>query len=133
MGSALQRLTALLLLSGAAALRLPHVQAPSGPLKASRRGGAFVHMNLVLTEENVESVLAECQAELGTLFGSNDQSLKVGITGVRRGPLQPTHHPCISVPLEACTSPCALAPAGGRVCGAGRPLRHCATDGPILA
>ena len=39
MGSALQRLTALLLLSGAAALRLPHVQAPSGPLKASRRGG----------------------------------------------------------------------------------------------
>ena len=35
----------------------------------------------VLTEENVEAILAECQIELGTLFGSNDQSRKVGITG----------------------------------------------------
>lgn len=38
-------------------------------------------MSLVLTEENVETVLEECQVELGTLFGSNPQSLKVGITG----------------------------------------------------
>ena len=38
-------------------------------------------MSLVLTEENVATVLEECQAELGTLFGSNAQSLKVGITG----------------------------------------------------
>lgn len=37
----------------------------------------------VLTEENVEALLAECQIELGTLFGSNEQSRKVGITGVR--------------------------------------------------
>ena len=39
--------------------------------------------DLVLTEENVEAVLAECQVELGTLFGSNEQSRSVGITGVR--------------------------------------------------
>ena len=38
-------------------------------------------MSLVLTEENVATVLEECQVELGTLFGSNAQSLKVGITG----------------------------------------------------
>ena len=43
-----------------------------------------LHMSgLVLTEENVQSVLADCQIELGTMFGSNAQSLKVGITGVR--------------------------------------------------
>ena len=98
---ALQHHVVLLLLSGATALQLPH--APSG-LLAGRRGGALfprrearglgvgVQMNLVPTEENVESVLAECQTELGTLFGSNDQSQKVGITGVRRRRLQPTSH-----------------------------------------
>ena len=81
----------LLILSGATALQLPLAHAPSG-LLASWRGAAFVsrhqargvQMNdLVLTEENVEAVLAECQVELGTLFGSNEQSRKVGITGVR--------------------------------------------------
>ena len=35
----------------------------------------------VLTEENARAVLDECMAELGTLFGSNPESLKVGITG----------------------------------------------------
>ena len=81
----------LLLLSGATALQLHLPHAPGG-LLASRRGAAFVsrqqargvQMNDgVLTEENVEAILAECQIELGTLFGSNDQSRKVGITGVR--------------------------------------------------
>ena len=81
----------LLLLSGATALQLNLPHAPSG-LLASRRGAAFVSRHAargvqmndgVLTEENVEAILAECQLELGTLFGSNDQSRKVGITGVR--------------------------------------------------
>ena len=36
---------------------------------------------LVMTEENVEAVLADCEETLGTLFGSNAQSLSVGITG----------------------------------------------------
>ena len=79
----------LLLLSGATALQLHLPHAPSG-LLASCRGAAFasrhggVQMNDgVLTEENVEALLAECQIELGTLFGSNEQSRKVGITGVR--------------------------------------------------
>ncbi|KAL1525160.1 hypothetical protein AB1Y20_020031 [Prymnesium parvum] len=40
-----------------------------------------IAMNLVLTEENVALVLADCMAELGTLFGSNSESLQVGITG----------------------------------------------------
>ena len=82
---------ALLLLSGATALQLQLPHAPGG-LLASRRGAAFVSRHQargvqmndgVLTEENVEAILAECQIELGTLFGSNDQSRKVGITGVR--------------------------------------------------
>jgi len=36
----------------------------------------------VLTEENAKAVLEECINELGTLFGSNPESLKVGITGL---------------------------------------------------
>ena len=35
----------------------------------------------ILTEENAKAVLEECMAELGTLFGSNAESLQVGITG----------------------------------------------------
>lgn len=38
-------------------------------------------MRLVLTEENCLAVLSDCEKELGTLFGTNDQSRKVGITG----------------------------------------------------
>ena len=38
-------------------------------------------MNLVLDEENARRILAECQEELGTLFGSNAESRQVGITG----------------------------------------------------
>ena len=65
--------------------------APRPPPLAAMRGYARAHrgtpqMSLVLTEENAQAVLDECQSELGTLFGSNPQSLKVGITGVRRTP-----------------------------------------------
>ena len=35
----------------------------------------------ILTEENAIDVLNECQQELGTLFGSNEESRGVGITG----------------------------------------------------
>jgi hypothetical protein len=34
-----------------------------------------------LTEENARAVLQECMEDLGTLFGSNAESLAVGITG----------------------------------------------------
>ena len=35
----------------------------------------------ILDEENAKAVLEECMEELGTLFGSNSESLDVGITG----------------------------------------------------
>ena len=35
----------------------------------------------ILTEENAKAVLEECTLELGTLFGTNAESLSVGITG----------------------------------------------------
>ena len=35
----------------------------------------------ILTEENARAVLDECMTDLGTLFGSNAESRKVGITG----------------------------------------------------
>ena len=45
------------------------------------RGAHALTMSLVLTEENCVAVLSDCEKELGTLFGTNDQSRKVGITG----------------------------------------------------
>ena len=36
----------------------------------------------VLDEENAKAVLDECMQELGTLFGTNAESLQVGITGI---------------------------------------------------
>ena len=38
-------------------------------------------MDMVLTEENAIAVLDACQTELATVFGSNPESLRVGITG----------------------------------------------------
>lgn len=38
-------------------------------------------VELVLTEENVVAVLNQAEAELGTMFGSDPQSARVGITG----------------------------------------------------
>ena len=57
-----------------------------------------VVMNLVLTEENAEMVLEKCMSDLGTLFGSNAESLNVGMcaslrpshTAVRAGALTRT-------------------------------------------
>jgi hypothetical protein len=40
-----------------------------------------VLMELVLTEENVVAVLNQAERELGTMFGSDPQSARVGITG----------------------------------------------------
>ena len=40
-----------------------------------------VAMSLVLTEENVLAVLADCEAELGTMFGTSAANRGVGITG----------------------------------------------------
>ena len=52
---------------------------------APRRHGLFATMDLpsprILTEENARAVLDECMTDLGTLFGSNAESRKVGITG----------------------------------------------------
>ena len=36
---------------------------------------------LFLSEENVEAVLADARAELGTMFGTTDENRAVGITG----------------------------------------------------
>eukprot|EP00967_Tisochrysis_lutea_P034491 scaffold41182_cov39-Tisochrysis_lutea.AAC.5 len=38
-------------------------------------------MDMILTEVNVMTVMAEAERELGTMFGSDPQSAKVGITG----------------------------------------------------
>ena len=75
----------LLLSSAAALLVSPPAPALSRTRAVAARAPLAVRMNLVLTEENAQSVLEECQVELGTMFGSNAQSTKVGITGVRPG------------------------------------------------
>ena len=36
----------------------------------------------ILTEENAIAVLDECMEDLGTMFGSNEESERVGITGM---------------------------------------------------
>ena len=41
----------------------------------------FPTMSMVLTEDNARNVLSACQSELATVFGSNPEALKVGITG----------------------------------------------------
>ena len=69
------------LLPHAAALLVSQPLSTRRPTVMSSSSRRDLQMSLVLTEENVETVLEECQVELGTLFGSNPQSLKVGITG----------------------------------------------------
>lgn len=48
------------------------------PAKAQAAGDSGT---LVLTEENVEAVLAEAKSELGAVFGNSAENLGVGITG----------------------------------------------------
>ena len=69
------------LLPCAAALLVTQPLSARRPVAVSSSSRQDLQMSLVLTEENVATVLEECQVELGTLFGSNAQSLKVGITG----------------------------------------------------
>lgn len=71
-------LSLTLLASASALVQLRPAVLRAGPVapRASRPA-----CGLVLTEENVQAVLAECQDELGTLFGTNEQSRRVGITG----------------------------------------------------
>lgn len=77
----LSQLICLSLLPCAAALLVSQPLPTRRPAAVSSISRQDLQMSLVLTEENVAAVLEECQAELGTLFGSNAQSLKVGITG----------------------------------------------------
>lgn len=80
-GTHLSPLILVSLLPCAAALLVAQPLSVRRPVAKSSSSRQDLQMSLVLTEENVATVLEECQAELGTLFGSNAQSLKVGITG----------------------------------------------------
>lgn len=53
--------------------------AASSLLQSSR--ASIILMDMILTEVNVMTVMAEAERELGTMFGSDPQSAKVGITG----------------------------------------------------
>jgi len=55
--------------------------APAAACRAAPMRVPTVRMEMVLTEENVMAVLEEADRELGTMFGSDPQSAKVGITG----------------------------------------------------
>lgn len=72
-----------LMLAAARALLLP--AAPAS--RSAPRAVAAAHrsrppaMGMVLTEENAMAVLDDCQRELETVFGTNEQSRRVGITG----------------------------------------------------
>jgi hypothetical protein len=61
-----------------AAVQKPITVDVSGSLLICRAGNGE---GLVLTEENVEAVLVDCRAELGTLFGYLEENRGVGITG----------------------------------------------------
>lgn len=56
---------------------------PAAPLVAAAtprmRALSTLSMSLVLTEENAALVLDQCMVELGTIFGSNAESLNVGM------------------------------------------------------
>eukprot|EP00752_Nemacystus_decipiens_P014769 g13148.t1 len=70
-------------LAGARALhtRSKERRAPHAPDAGGRRLLSMAQETLILTEENVVSVLAEAKKELGTLFGNNAENTAVGITG----------------------------------------------------
>ncbi len=55
--------------------------AASPRLRPSRVSLMAAPEGLILTEENVQLVIDECQRELGTMFGVEAQSREVGITG----------------------------------------------------
>ena len=56
--------------------------APSAPAAAARHPPVRAMEPRILTEENAIAVLDECMADLGTMFGTNADSARVGITGM---------------------------------------------------
>ena len=78
-------LAAMLAMLAAGAAFHPHAPAPRHALAASRGARAprppAMHAARILTEENALAVLDECMDELGTMFGTNAESARVGITG----------------------------------------------------
>lgn len=48
---------------------------------ASSSEDTYTGSPLILTYENVEKVVADAQADLGTIFGSSQENLDIGITG----------------------------------------------------
>ena len=76
----------LSVLATAAAFQPPLVAAPRlaariSPL-ARHALTPIMQEKRILTEENAIAVLNECMDDLGTMFGSDPQSAKVGITGL---------------------------------------------------
>ena len=61
----------------------PSVHAVHSSCRAAIGRTPLVFMQArILTEENAVAVLDECMADLGTMFGTNADSARVGITGV---------------------------------------------------
>lgn len=69
------RMCMRLLHSGSSPRSLTHI------LQSSRYSDTEDIQPMVLTEENVEAVLVDCRAALGTLFGYLPENRGVGITG----------------------------------------------------
>jgi hypothetical protein len=67
----------------AAAPAAPGGSAASGATATTATTAAAVTADFdsTLTEENAKAVLAKCMEDLGTMFGTNDESRTVGITG----------------------------------------------------
>ena len=78
----------MLALVGAAAVtfHVPTLAVSPPTFLASKSACLAPRMQLIepriLTEENAIAVLDECMEDLGTMFGSNEESQRVGITGM---------------------------------------------------
>ena len=76
-------LFALLLASASAFQPLTASRLATHPVQVTRHATRpMMQEKRILTEENAIAVLDECMADLGTMFGSDPQSAKVGITGL---------------------------------------------------
>ena len=77
-------LPALLLFAAAGAFHHPAAVPLRSPLAraATRHASPVVMVDRILTEENAIAVLEECMEDIGTMFGTNEDSRRVGITGV---------------------------------------------------
>ena len=77
-------LTAMLAMLAGVTAFSPHAAPPRHALAVVHAARVYTPPAMdarILTEENAVAVIAECMDELGTMFGTNAESARVGITG----------------------------------------------------